>query len=195
MSAPLSSLEAALKGGGLVAKTGLRVNGSLENCLEPGAGARILMVKDATIRDQGGRVVFSARDRILPLPLGSKVISVFGGAADRRSYLLSNRRPVKKVESHKTNLTDENRELNVLYREVREFRDSGENDPSLLARVLQKLDEHHPEDWLLRLELLELFAHLSPTDPVARKLKDELNALKTHTPDFREFIERGMELI
>lgn len=210
----IEELEQKLEGTGLVAKGGHRIHGKLKRSILPGKSARILILEQARILSPGGRVLWDEPGRILPLPLASRVVSVFGGAADRRNFLLKNRKASKKVHSHESNLTAENSTLNFLYGKVREFRDgsvgttlpSGRYETTLppgrrsidlrpLESVIRQLDEGFPDDWLLRLELYELFRRWAPGNALTKELQEKLNALKGASADQREMIERGMELI
>jgi phenylalanine-4-hydroxylase len=214
LQAGIEELEQKLEGTGLVAKGGHRIHGKLKRSILPGKSARILILEQARILSPGGRVLWDEPGRTLPLPLASRVVSVFGGAADRRNFLLKNRKASKKVHSHESNLTAENSTLNFLYGKVREFRDgsvgttlpSGRYETTLppgrrsidlrpLESVIRQLDEGFPDDWLLRLELYELFRRWAPGNALTKELQEKLNALKGASADQREMIERGMELI
>ncbi|NDG86001.1 MAG: aromatic amino acid hydroxylase, partial [Proteobacteria bacterium] len=177
-SQPEDMLRKALEGAGLETKTGLKVTGRVKSMVNAGAGAKIFLLENIRFLGSNGRAILTEDRRVYPLPIASRIASVFGGAADRKNFVLKNRKaPSKKVKSHKTNLTPENRELNGLYRKVRDFRESGSEEMSLLDEVLTALAEMHPEDWLLRLELLELYLPRDPGHPNVAKLRQELSAL------------------
>lgn len=192
---PLENLIALIEGPGLEAKTGLLLKGLVKNEVILGPGARFLLIENPRVTDKGGRTVFTLTHPLCPIPIASRILSVFGGAADRKNFVLDNRKPVKMVESHQSNMTTENRALNALYREVREFRDSGSTDCTPLQQVLERLDESHPLDWLLRLEVLELCIRRDSENPLVSHLKSKLEQLKTHSLDFQEMIQRGMEIL
>ena len=192
---PLENLIALIEGPGLEAKTGLLLKGLVKNEVILGPGARFLLIENPRVTDKGGRTVFTLTHPLCPIPIASRILSVFGGAADRKNFVLDNRKPVKMVESHQSNMMPENRTLNGLYREVREFRDSASKDCAPLHSVLQRLDESYPLDWLLRLEVLELCTRRDPANPLISKLKTKLEQLKAHSLDFQEMIQRGMEIL
>lgn len=188
-------LERKLHGSGLHALGGLRVQGRVQKILTLGQTARVLLLEQAKVLDAENRVLFSDSTKILPLPLASRVISVFGGAADRAAFLMKNRKATQKVHSHESNLTAENTTLNFLYRQVREFRDTGNTDVRYLGAVIRQLDEYFPGDWLLRLELYELFRKRGQDPVTTLDLHKRLRALQEKGPDQRELIERGLELL
>ncbi len=192
---PLEEVLRKIHGSGLHTRSGLRLQGRFHKTVELGKGGKIHLLEQAKITDEKGRVIYSDPSRLYPLALGSRVVSVFGGAADRKVFLLNQRKPSKKVQSHKSNLTPENTTLNFLYRQVREFRDSGETNLRYLDTVFKQLEQYFPEDWLLRLELLEIYSEREPDNVITAKLYQSLESLRNRLPERKEMIERGLELI
>jgi phenylalanine-4-hydroxylase len=185
-----------LEGGGLPTKTGLRVFGRVKSVILSEERVCLVLLENVRVTDHQNWVVFAEPRRIYPLPIASRIVSVFGGAADRKSFVLKNRKSsLKKVKSHKTNLTSENAALNALYKKVRDFRDEGSRSIPTLDRVMDSLDSLDSEDWLLRLELLELYLKLEPTHPRVSQIRVKLDGLKQIVPDRIEMIERGLSLL
>jgi phenylalanine-4-hydroxylase len=190
------SITRKLEGPGLEALTGLRVYGRVKSVVSRGDPKRVFLLENARITDPAGRILMTEPRRLYPLVVGTRITSVFGGAADRKAFVLRNRKTeAKRVTSHKSNLTPENAPLNKLYQNVRAFRENKGNDPLFLGAVLDALDASFPEDWLLRLELLELYLPLDPKHPNVAKLRAELHALKAKNPNLEEMIERGLALL
>jgi phenylalanine-4-hydroxylase len=185
-------LKRKLHGSGLTTRSGMRIQGRFKKELTLGRSSRIWLLENVKIVDTEGRVAFSETRKHYPLFLASSIPSVYGGAADRNSFLLRNRKPVSKVKSHKTNLTPTNSGLCDLYAQVRRFRDSNQRDPHLLDAVLENLRAEAPQDWLLRLELLELYSRLAPEGVAVARLRQELTELKRLSPETNEMIERGI---
>jgi phenylalanine-4-hydroxylase len=194
-STPLVEILGKVHGSGLHTKSGLRLQGRFHKTVELGKSGKIHLLEHVRITDEQGRLVYSESSSLYPLVLGSRVTSVFGGAADRKSFSPHQRKSGKKVHAHKSNLTPENTTLNFLYRQVREFRDSGETNLRYLDTVFQQLEGYFPDDWLLRLELLEIYSEREPDNVITAKLYETLEALRSRLPERKEMIERGMELI
>ncbi len=127
---------------------------------------------------------------------GEKVVSVFGGAADRSAYLKATGGYKQKPASQKTNRTPETRELETLYARLREIRESKEASRRLsdLATIQKRLDAEFPEDWLLRFELLELDHDLGLGAPWGPTVRKSLTELTKKNREMRELITRGLEL-
>ncbi len=192
----LLDITRKLHGSGLHTKSGLRIQGQFKKEVLFGGGlGRVLVLEHVKITDTNGHVVFEEHKRYYPLILASKVNSVFGGAADREEFALRHSSRSQKVKSHKTNLTEENRGLNELYRVVREFRETKNSAIERLGPIVAELTADYPQDWLLRVELLELFKERAAKHPVIHQLEEQLQLLARTQPDLQELIERGTALL
>jgi phenylalanine-4-hydroxylase len=128
---------------------------------------------------------------------GSKVTSVFGGAADRQRYLDATGGFQQEIAQQKTNLTDENRELNQLYSQVRKIRDASktEIDKRALTEIFNSLEKSYKDDWLLRYELLELCTELTLEMPWEAILRKNLQEIAKESSEKAETIQRGLDLL
>ena len=154
----------------------------------------MLLLEQVKISDDAGKLVFEERQKVFPLMLSSRVTSVFGGAADRTEFSSHQAVRTKKVAAHKTNLTSENAFLNELYKQVRDFRESAQKDLEKLYPLLNELFSRYPKDWLLRVELLEVFNRLNPSNVFTAQLRTSLLDLCIRNPELKDLILRGMDL-
>jgi phenylalanine-4-hydroxylase len=197
-AASSQDLQRKLHTSGLHTKSGHRILGRFKKEAHVDKLGRVFLLEQVKVMDPGGKVVYQESEKHYPLLLGNRVISVSGGAADRREFAMRNTIRTKKVDSHKSNLTQENTVLNDLYREVRQTREQGGWDattPSLLDRLTRQLDTVAPEDWLLRLELLELYAKVAPHSVVAAQIRNQLKQISESSSETKDLIDRGLELI
>ncbi len=192
LKASPDELKRKIHGSGLTTRSGLRVQGRFKRELPLGRSARIWLLESVKIVDSSGKAVFSESRKHYPLFLAASIPSVYGGAADRNSYILRNRKPVSKVKSHQSNRTDANAELCDLYARVRHFRDSGLRDPRSLDPIHETIQSLAPKDWLLRFELLELYQKLEPEGVALARIRNELAELKSQSTEMKEMIERGI---
>ena len=84
--------------------------------------------------------------------------------------------------------------LNELYQYVRDFRELGHTNPTKLEAVITELNSFYPEDWLLRLELFEIFEKYSPASIWAAQLREHLKNLAMSHPESKDLIDRGLNL-
>lgn len=176
--------------------TGIVLEGVLEEKIDREGRLLILTFRDCTVRD-GDAILYRPEWGPFDLACGGLVTSVFGGAADRYAYLLATEGEAYEPGTHKTNLTPANRALNELYRRVREIREGGRVAESRdeLARILARLDAEHPDDWLLRWEILELDREHNLASIGAVAVRAHLEALRDRGVPGAESIDRGLALI
>lgn len=172
--------------------TGVRVEGLLQ-FEEHRAGVRLLVsLSDARIYFQGALVLAAEQ---LVLPMGERIVSVFNGSADKSRFV------VERLPSELLNVrapqTELARELDNLYREVRDVRESVPEaaEASLrLQRVAQALDARHVQAWLVRLELLELLIQRNLLPELRSRLVSQLETLQQVNSEQDRLIRKGLEL-
>ena len=177
--------------------SGISVQGDLKTHYRVDSKNLILSFENCTVKD-GAEVLFQPDWGTFDLACGETVVSVFGGAADRSSYLLgtSGFQPIP--SRPKTNATDLNLELGALYLQVRMLRESGQERPNLapeLSRIHETLERKYPSDWLLRLELLELNEKFQLKASWEKKIEGRLCEISAGAQDRRDMIARGLRLI
>jgi len=188
------AIRARLHTTGLPARDGMRVFGRIAKDVLIGNRARVLVMDQIRI-EKADKVLFDERDTVYPLFLASEIPSVFGGAADRTEFAQRTAHTAaSKVERHKTNLTSANSALNELYQLVRDYRESAKTVPYELAEVAAALKRSYPDEWLLRLEILELARAWDRAPNWVNELKADLIEV-AKKPQFSELVQRGMALI
>jgi phenylalanine-4-hydroxylase len=143
-------------------------------------------------------VLFHPEWGTFDLACGGKVVSVFGGAADRRSYVAKTGGFKQMPMVPKCNLTSENAALNELYARVRALREKPLSDletASEIASVETALEKAYPTDWLLRLEILELLRGRKIHSECEARLRSRLMQISKLSRDRDEMISRGLALV
>jgi phenylalanine-4-hydroxylase len=215
--AELRSLE---KGGRTLLEfsSGIRVDGKLGEPVRDLESNRVLILpfSDCTVTAPDGSFLFKPEWGTFDLACGSHVVSVFGGAADRKNYLLKTGGFEQSPMTPKYNLTPENRELNTLYAKTRELRESEARGEVLIGKTIEiaealdaRTEPAYEQDWLLRLELLELLwnakatgeTHSAESQEEIRKL-DTIQRLETRLHEIRkissdreDMIQRGLSVL
>jgi phenylalanine-4-hydroxylase len=138
-------------------------------------------------------VLFSPEMGDFDMAVGKEIVSAFAGAADYRSYhVLSHK--VSNTETVQPQHSEEEIELNKLYRTVREIREQAAvNDPSELKDLFNTLRKDFPSDWLLPLEICELVS--SDDEDFSEEIKKYLNELKNNRTEVAHLIQNGLSLI
>jgi phenylalanine-4-hydroxylase len=80
-----------------------------------------------------------------------------------------------------------------LYQTVRSIRESNDTTTSL-EPIFEKLQNNHPNDWLLSIEIIELLNTRNETNLMQEVLL-HLDSLKKQRPEIEKLISNGLELI
>ncbi|KJJ39926.1 aromatic amino acid hydroxylase [Aequorivita vladivostokensis] len=150
----------------------------------------LIQFTDCTVKYKN-EVLFSPEMGDFDMAVGKEIVSAFAGAADYHSFDLVTHTATR--ETIRPQLSEKEKELNSLYKEVREIRNSEEIDTTKLQQIFKILEENHPTDWLLPLEIYELVAQFD-SDFSEQVLKHLLN-LKQQRPKVSHLIEGGLELL
>jgi phenylalanine-4-hydroxylase len=123
------------------------------------------------------------------LAIGKKIISVYAGAADSGEYFGD----LEQVED-KAIIKRELTALDQLYGKVRQIREE-KDDIEELVEVINQLTNQFPEDWLIRIEVMELLVKHDILHEKQELLKQQLEAIKTLHKEFPVLIDRGLKLV
>lgn len=172
--------------------SGFELEGQLIGSIRRNGKNLLLSFDRCTIR-RGERVFYRPDWGTFDLACGAEIVSVYGGAADRALYVEATGGYGQKPQQPKSNLTPENKRLNQLYAEVRECREQKRS--SDLSKIADELDRDHPQEWLLRLELLELCRGASKDSKLDARLIKDLHKIRSTSLATQEMIDRGLALL
>jgi phenylalanine-4-hydroxylase len=150
----------------------------------------LITFKDCTVT-HGQEVLFKPSDGLYHMAVGEKIVSAFNGPADLSSFDLI----THKVTSTtiKPVISPERRKLQLLYRQIREFRE-GTNTTISRNKVFKEIKDNYPEDWLLSVELYEL-ARNNNDGGFADEILDHLQMVKEQYPSLGHLIDDGIGLV
>ncbi|MEH7417878.1 aromatic amino acid hydroxylase [Neobacillus drentensis] len=138
-------------------------------------------------------VLFEPSWGIFDMAVGEVVTSVFTGAADPNHYFDS---PSPKDESMEEVELLCLTELENLYKEIRDLRVGKweQTSSTQLDRVIAILDQKYPNEWLLRLEILELYKINQASHRNVSAIIKKLNK-RNWDSSVKQMIDRGITLI
>ncbi|MES2802157.1 MAG: aromatic amino acid hydroxylase [Bdellovibrionota bacterium] len=127
------------------------------------------------------------------ITVGNKVVSVFGGAADRKSYGDTNDFVAARVPT--PNYSSEQKAIFALYQDIRDYRRNGtEWSDSTTMALFDKCLNQASDQWLLFVELLEI-ALMSKISPVlTNKIEAHLQTIKSNNEKLTSVIDDGVRL-
>lgn len=150
----------------------------------------LIQFTDCTVKYKN-ETLFTPEMGDFDMAVGKEIVSAFAGAADYNSFNLvnhvSNNKTIRKQLSIKEN------ELNALYKEVREIRESKNIDLTKLKLVFNSLQENYDTDWLLSIEIYELLQEKDTN--FSEEVLKHLLLLKQERPKISHLIEGGLQLL
>jgi len=168
---------------------GIKVSGEIITGSRNLRGEIILIsFKNCTVT-HNDTVLFQPEWGIYDMAVGKKVISAFSGPADINSFDMITHVP--KTKTIKARKSEEREALEKLYAEVRSYREDHLDEN--LDAMLDELVQHHPNDWLLTLEIVELSKKKAL--PVYEKALDHLLNVKEKRPEVAHLITNGLNLL
>ncbi|SDN30221.1 aromatic amino acid hydroxylase [Bacillus sp. OK048] len=177
------------KGSTLVYECGIKVSGTPIQFIRKDGKLLLISFKDCTV-SLADQILFHPDWGTYDLAIGECIISVFAGAADSEQFYAD----VEEIETKPL----VNRELNpleVLYGRVREIRKTmGKDMETLLEEVIQELTNNYKDDWLLRIEVMELLVKNNLLAAKQLLLKKQLEDIKLLHEEYPVLIERGLLL-
>ncbi|HEU4788513.1 MAG TPA: aromatic amino acid hydroxylase [Flavobacterium sp.] len=150
----------------------------------------LICFKNCTVT-HGDTILFQPEWGNYDMAVGKKLVSAFSGPADVNSFDLISHVPSSKTIKAKQ--TAERDDLEVLYQTVRSIRESNDTTASL-EPIFEKLQNNHPNDWLLSVELIELLNTRNETN-LMQQILLHLENLKKQRPEIEKLISNGLELI
>ncbi|PZX92248.1 aromatic amino acid hydroxylase [Flavobacterium aquariorum] len=150
----------------------------------------LICFKNCTVT-HGDTVLFQPEWGNYDMAVGKKLVSAFSGPADVNSFDLISHVPSSKTIKAKHSA--ERDDLEVLYQTVRSIRESNDTVTSL-EPIFEKLQNNHPNDWLLSVELIELLHTRNETNLMQQVIL-HLENLKKQRPELEKLISNGLELI
>ena len=148
----------------------------------------IISLADCTVTYQN-EVLFKPEWGIYDMAIGKEVISAYSGPADVDSFLSLGK--VSETKTHKIIYSKKEKELYLLYDQVKQMRETNESTEEKITEIFNQLKTKFQLDWLLLLELYELALqyNFSIKSSILERL-EELKCNKSYT----RLIENGLAL-
>jgi phenylalanine-4-hydroxylase len=176
-------------------ESGVSLEGNFKGMLDQQGLSLIWQFEDCTVK-LGDEILFDPSWGTFDMACaGNHIPSVFGGAADRESYIEDTDSHHSLARPQKKNHSEEALAIAPLYQKVRELRDSDSFTEDELKNVYFQLKESFPKDWLLRMEILELMISKDIASDVQSEIRKDLEQLKSMSSSISILIDRGLKLI
>lgn len=176
-------------------ESGLEIKGQLKDTLEKDGKILIQTFTECTV-SLNGRILFQPEWGNFDLALGEKVVSVYGGPADRKNYGEVDDFAALQVAPPQYSAKEKH--LFENYQNLRDLREKNVTGSDLekpLQVLLQDHQKQFSNDWLLWLEAYELaVARLPSNSPLKSFVDQNLSQLKAKDKSIASLIEDGLSL-
>lgn len=169
--------------------SGVVVSGELIQINRLSENAAVLSFRSARAQYQD-RILFQPEWGVYDIVLAHKVVSAYGGPADREKYGELEDFIAPRVQQ--TAHTEEQKAIFRLYQLIRQLRKNPVQKEKELHDVFQLCLVQSAHEWLLYVELLELAALNYPD--LANQICTHLKEIKSHSADLGSVIEEGIKL-
>ncbi|HEY8835475.1 MAG TPA: aromatic amino acid hydroxylase, partial [Chthoniobacterales bacterium] len=172
-------------------ESGVVVEGQIEKLLERD-GKLLLITFSGCTAKYGDRVLFDPSWGTYDMAVGSRIVSVFNGAADNDAYnqvaLVPRERTIKSPSDAKR------KRLENLYAQVRDIRER-KVGYERLGEIWETQQKEHADDWLLSMEIFEILDETGQQNALKQQVMTFLNGRKTIDKDNATLIEWGFRLV
>jgi phenylalanine-4-hydroxylase len=172
-------------------ESGVVVEGQVEKLLERD-GKRLLITFSNCSAKLGDLVLFDPSWGTYDMAVGSRIVSVFNGAADNDAYnqvaLVPRERTIKSPSDAKR------KRLENLYAQVRDIRER-KVGYERLGEIWETQQKEHADDWLLSMEIFEILDETGQQNALKQQVMTFLNGRKTIDKDNATLIEWGFRLV
>jgi phenylalanine-4-hydroxylase len=173
-------------------ESGIHVHGIVKNIHRHGEKLVLVTFDDCTVKESNGNVLFQPDWGVYDMAVGTTVVSVFNGAADKDAY--EELTHVSEKQTHKVVYDQKTQDLHSIYRLVRQIR-SEEADLTLLPALFEQLKTVHRTDWLSALEILEILYHKQLYPELEKEIRIYLELKAASESDYSKLIHDGLHVI
>jgi phenylalanine-4-hydroxylase len=152
----------------------------------------VLMSFSDCLVQYNDQILFKPEWGTFDMAIGENIVSVFNGPADPDGFGMAYELP--KEKTHKIQYSVSQRKLFELYGKVRMIRETKTNQESL-AEIWNDLKNEFTEDWLLSIEILEIFNQQQLYPDLAEEIITFLASFKIKNTHLKSLIDRGLHLI
>ena len=173
----------------IVYASGVKVTGTPQHFHRKDGKLLLISLKDCTV-SYANQTLFHREWGTFDLAVGDRISSVFAGAADSEQFYAD----LEEIEA-KPLAKRELSQLEQLYGKVRDIRENADSDiEDVLTEMIEKLTTDYKDDWLLRIEVMELLVKNNLLPDKQLLLKKQLEEIKLLHDEFPVLIEKGLLL-
>jgi len=173
--------------------SGIKIRGTIKSILRENGKILLISFTDCTVTNHKNEVLFQPDWGVYDMAIGYKIVSVFSGSADKIKFNILP--PISESKAIPVTHTDEQSELFLLYSQIVKWRDNQLFTYEDLQNLYTQIDIKFNNDWLIKLELLELAISVKKKNGLIDKLNHDLSILKNKSEEHKNLIDTGIDII
>ncbi len=174
----------------LLFEGGVKVEGKIITGIRDLQGKIILISFEECTVTYKNKTLFQPEWGVYDMAIGKEIISAFSGPASPESF--EEVFKVSEEKTHKLVYSNSEKELYLLYQEVRNVRESKNIEIQKLSEIYDSIEQNYSNDWLILLEMYELL--FDSNTNIESKVYHHLIGL-LEMKKFNKLIEDGINLI
>lgn len=176
----------------LLFESGIAVSGIVTDTIYKSDKLVLIIFEDCTVKESNGNILFQPEWGTYDMAVGEKIVSVFNGAADKEAY--EEITHISNKATEKTVFDETLRSLHLIYKDVRNIRESGVSYETL-AGLFESLKSNHRQDWLCAMEILEILEHTQYNPALEKEVRIYLEMKASNEPEHKKLINDGLHVI
>jgi len=173
--------------------SGIKIRGTIKSILQENGKILLISFTDCAVTNHKNEVLFQPDWGVYDMAIGYKIVSVFSGSADKIKFNILP--PISESKAIPVTHTDEQSELFLLYSQIVKWRDNQLFTYEDLQNLYTQIDIKFNNDWLIKLELLELAISVKKKNGLIDKLNHDLSILKNKSEEHKNLIDTGIDII
>jgi phenylalanine-4-hydroxylase len=173
-------------------KSGIEVKGKVTKINRVDGKITLIRFAGCQVTTSNGTVLFQPEWGMYDMAVGEKIVSVFSGSGDKEKFnVLPGKSEMTALEVDYDTAT---KKLFSLYQQVRDIREDNASE-NKIQEIYDNLSLNYPDEWLLRLEILEQIKAQAEQDSLKSDIIEDLKKIKNKSDDHKKLIESGMNLL
>jgi len=173
--------------------SGIIISGIVKSIFRKNGKIILISFTECTAVNHKNEILFKPDWSVFDMAVGEKIVSVFSGTADKSKF---NILPLKsESKAIPIEQTSEQKELFSIYSHIGKLRDTQSYNVEDLKNIYSQINSKFKNDWLIRLELLELAKSSEVENGLIDKVNNDLQNLKEQSAEYNSLISDGLDLL
>jgi phenylalanine-4-hydroxylase len=174
-------------------ESGIIVKGIVQHITKDDGKVVLITFTECAVTANDCSILFNPSWGNFDMAVGTRIVSAYSGSADKENFNVYP--PKSEKKAIKVRYTDNQKTLFTLYSKLENYRKSDKVVAKELQSLYDVLKTQYPDNWLIRLELLELSSKLDALKPLISEIHDDLEHIASANEETADLIQAGVKFI